>query len=56
MIQAAEAMLISMVWLKGSILLSRSIRNSIELSSTAADISNALQLAKIKSFPCDKVK
>ena len=55
MIQTAEAMLISMVWSKGSISLSRSTRNSIELSSTAADISNALQPAKIKSFPCDKV-
>ena len=53
--RTTEVTLISMVWSKGSISLNRSIRKPIKLSSTAADIPDALQPAKITSFPCDKV-
>ena len=48
-----EVMLISMVWSKGLISLNGSIRKPIKPSSTAADISDALQPAKIISFPCE---
>ena len=53
--RTTEATLISVVRSKGSILLNGSIRKAIKQSSTAADISDALQLAKIISFQCDEV-
>ena len=42
-------------WSKGSISLSGSTRKPINSSSTAADIFDTLQPAKIISLPCDKV-
>ena len=53
--RTTEVMLISVVWSEGSISLNGSIREPIKPSSTAADISDALQSAKIISFPCDEV-
>ena len=50
-----EVILISIVWSKGSILINGSIRKPIKPSSTAADIPDALQPAKIISFPWDEV-
>ena len=50
-----EVILISMVWSKGLILINGSIRKPIKPSSTAADIPDALQPAKINSFPWDEV-
>ena len=41
-------------WSKGSISLNGSIRKPINPSSTAADIFDTLQPAKIISLPCDK--
>ena len=55
MSRTTEVMLISMIWSKGSISLNGSIRKPIKPSSTAADVSDALQPAKIISFPCGKV-
>ena len=53
--RTAKVMLISIVWSKGLISLNGSIRKPIKPSSTAADIPDALQPAKIISFPCDEV-
>ena len=53
--RTTEVMLISMVWSKGSISLNKSIRTPFKSSSTAADIPDALQPAKIISFPYDEV-
>ena len=53
--RTTEAMLISMVSSKGSISVNGSTRKPIELSSTAADIPDALPSAKIIYFPCDEV-
>ena len=53
--RTTEATLISVVRSKGSISLNGSIRKTIKQSSTAADISDALQSAKIISFQCDEV-
>ena len=53
--RTTEVMLILMVWSKASISLNGSIRKPIKLSSTAADIPDLLQPAKLISFPCDKV-
>ena len=53
--RTTEATLISMVWSKGSISLNGSIRKAMKQSSTAVDISDALQSAKIISFQCDEV-
>ena len=48
--RTTEVMLISMVWSKGSISLNGFIRKLIKPSSTAADIPDALQPAKIIFF------
>ena len=53
--RTTQVMLISMVWSKGSISLNKSIRTPFKSSSTAADIPDALQPAKIISFPYDEV-
>ena len=53
--RTTEATLISVVRSKRSISLNGSIRKTIKQSSTAADISDALQSAKIISFQCDEV-
>ena len=53
--RTTEVILISMVWSKGLISLNGSIRKHIKLSSTAVYIPDALQPAKIISFPCDEV-
>ena len=53
--RTTEVMLIPMVWSKGSISLNGSIRKPIKRSSTAADIPDALQPAKIIPFPCNEV-
>ena len=53
--RTTEVILISMVWSKGSISSNGSLRKPVEPSSTAADIPDPLQLAKIISFPCDEV-
>ena len=53
--RTTQVMLISMVWSKGSISLNGSIRKPIKPSSAAADIPDALQPAKIISFPCHEV-
>ena len=53
--RTTEVTLILMVWSKASISLNGSIRKPIKLSSTAADIPDLLQPAKLISFPCDKV-
>ena len=53
--RTTEVMLISMVWSKGSISLNGSIRKPTKSSSTAADIPDALQPAKVIYFPCDEV-
>ena len=53
--QTTEVIWISMVLSKGSILLNGFIRKPFKPSSTAADIPDALQPAKIISFPCDEV-
>ena len=45
--RTTEVMLISMVWSKGTISLNGSVRKPIKSSSTAADIPDAFQLAKI---------
>ena len=50
-----EVILISMVWSKGLISLKGFIRKPIKLSSTAADIPDALLPAKTIYFPCDEV-
>ena len=50
-----EVILTSMDWSKGLILINGSIRKPIKPSSTAADIPDALQPAKIISFPWDEV-
>ena len=53
--RTTEVMLILMVWSKASVSLNGSIRKPIKLPSTAADIHDPLQPAKLISFPCVKV-